>query len=252
MFPEAATAEIMHVIDTQHYSLTRGISPFERFRGLQSETLTFASAADLAAFLSQDWDESSLVQSGIEKKFSNDPSYRKMCRLRTRLKDLPTFQSYRRGTNSRKCNNALLRAAEGALLNAKEQQMIENLRTEIAASPITMGAGQTIFYGLGRDLPMGKTTQLEIPYFLSTTLSLVVAATHAFRKSAALHDPTIRQQLPVVMGIALNAPHKAIFAPWGKPHEYELLFDCGAKLVIDNVFRWPGGEFEYVEAHLCR
>jgi len=215
---------------------------------LQPEKFQFETAFDLASYLSERDDEWNFARCVIEKKLAADEQFRRIKKRCAPLRDFPVFCAYRK-KKYKAINSSLQRAAKGEQLTIKEQQPIDRLRREIAQSPILLSAQQVVFYGLGHDGSMMGTTCYSVPHFLSTTLCMTVAISHALRKSGV--PPKWEVGLtPVVMAITLDAQRPAIFACGRRPAEYELLFDCGAQLSIERVSNWPNGKFEFVEATL--
>ncbi|WP_262694103.1 ADP-ribosyltransferase family protein [Kordiimonas aquimaris] len=236
------------IVNVDSYRYEPYQHPLDTHLGIpKPKPVEFSSALDAAEYLSSDYDFASALQNVITTKFHNCSNYAKLKKNYSRLNTIPSFRFYRK--KNQIFNDNVRRFEQNQPVRTSFREHILGLASEIQSSQTTVMAGQKLFYGLGKEQFDELQRQGYLPYFLSTTFSLVVAAEHSVRKTSmdASYNMT---SVPVVIILTLEEDYKALFAPKGSPNEYELLFNRNAKINVNSVTKPSNGRFQIAIANL--
>lgn len=236
------------IVDVDTYQYEPYHDPIDAYHGIpKPETISFYTALETAEYLSKNYDFVSALQNVIPTKFHECPNYKALEKSRSRLNTIPSFRFYRK--KNRTFNDQVQMLQQRQTSIPVFNQHILNLSTEINSSRTTVAKGQKVFYGLSEGQFNAWKKIGFLPHFLSTSLSLTVAAEHSIRKTP-MDSSGNTMCSNVVLILSLHDDQKAIFAPKGQPCEYELLFDRNATIKINAEIKPPNGLFTIVTADL--
>lgn len=200
----------------------------------------FATAIELLQHLAGDDTHQSGFQNNIRERLKADPTATQWHKLRTKLGDTTHFQTYRRNPHYQHYHDAAA-AVANRTATTPQQQMVQGLDAEIAASRVIVPAGQMLFHGRGdRDLDRSA----PYPSFVSTSLDPTVCIYHAIKRKLE-HGADARA---VVYALTLEVPLPAIWGNGGSLDEWELLLQT--KLTYATTQKHSQGRFDIIEASI--
>lgn len=179
----------------------------------------------------------SRFQRSIGDQLKEEPNVKDIHETHTPLKHLKHFSAYR-GKRFGKYHEAARRVAGGGAVPS-DRKLVDGLDSEIAASKISLDAGQILFHGRCNDLLVR-----ERPYasYVSTTLDPIVALNSAYRRAG---NGNVNGR-PIVFVLELCLPLRALWGHVGKSAEWELLLPRGVDW--KETKRRCGNSFDVVHA----